>query len=433
MHAEEVRRVSDEKPYAMPQPVRDLLRTAGQVAERTGVAAYAVGGFVRDLLLDRPNLDIDIVAEGDGIAYAGALAHALGADFAAVTRFGTAHLRLPLQSPELPARMDVATARRETYVSSGALPAVEQAGLNEDLYRRDFTINAMAIRLTPQGPGALIDPFGGQSDLGAGQIRILHPRSFCDDPTRILRAVRFAQRHDFQLEPGTWEAARSAVEQGCLDTVSMERLSRELLLILQEPQSGGALATLAELGVLARLLPGVTLSSAEKAQLDRVDQLGGEVPDLAQAAAAPWLTKLLLLLHTLPPSQGSALIARLKLNREQSQTLRQSLTVWITALAILKSPDAKPSQVARTLAGWRPEGLLLLYMLGAGESVTRYWQDWRHVGLAITGADLIRAGVPAGPAIGRALALVLADRLDGAAPDRASQLSLALRYAYEEA
>lgn len=347
-------------------------------------------------------------------------------------RFGTAHLRLPAQSPEAPGRVDVATARRETYVHAGALPAVEWAGIKEDLYRRDFTINAMAIRLEPQGPGALIDCFGGGADLAAGLIRILHPLSFVEDPTRMLRAVRFAQRYGFRLETGTREAARSAAAQGCLDRVSMDRLRNELLLILREPRSGGALALLRDLGVLARVLPGVPLLPATQSQLDSVDLLEARAPGLAEAAAQ-WVTKLMLLLHTLPVPQRKALIARLKLRRAPAQALTRALAAWPAALAVLKSPGVTPAQVVEALAGWSPEGLLFLYLLGAGEPVTRYWQDWRHVRLAITGADLIRAGVTAGPVVGRALARVLADRLDGAAPDRASQLALALRYAFEEA
>jgi tRNA nucleotidyltransferase (CCA-adding enzyme) len=396
------------------------------------VAAYVVGGFVRDLLLARANLDIDIAVEGDGIAYAHALGEALGAQVAAVPRFGTAHLRLPAQSPELPARVDVATARRETYAHAGALPAVARAGIREDLTRRDFTINAMAIRLEPQGPGALIDYFGGEADLAAGLVRILHPLSFVEDPTRMLRAVRFTQRYGFRLEDETRAAALSAVAQGCLDRVSMERLRNELLPILREPHSGQALALLRDLGVLARVLPGVTLLPETCSRLDSVDRLEARVPELA-GSAARWVTKLMLLLHTLPAPQGAELTARLKLRREPAQALTRTLAEWPATLAVLMSPDSTPAQLVRALTGWSPEGLLFLYLLGAGEPVALYWQDWRHVRLAITGADLILAGVPAGPAVGRALARVLTARLDGAALDRASQLALALHYAYEEA
>jgi tRNA nucleotidyltransferase (CCA-adding enzyme) len=411
--------------------VQSLLRVAGHVAELTGVAVYAVGGFVRDLLLSRPNLDIDLVVEGDGIAYARAFAAELGAGLKEVPRFGTAHVYLEAGTPDLPHRVDVVTARREFYEHAAALPVVEHADLREDLYRRDFSINAMAVRLGSRGPGELFDFFGGLQDLESETIRILHTLSFVEDPTRILRAVRFARRYGFRLEPESWACARTAVDEGFLNRVTIERLRHELVLILQEPHSGGALADLHALGALERLLPGVALTDELLERLDRANLLEGEVPEIAVAAAL-WVVKLMLLLHGLPLPEGYLLATRLKLKREHAQPLLHALACWRMALDVATAPGATLAEVVRTLSDWTPDGLLLLYLLGGGEMVTRYWQEWRHVRLAITGSDLIAAGVPEGPRIRRALARVLGARLDGAAPDRETQLALALRFAQQE-
>ncbi|HEY8347804.1 MAG TPA: CBS domain-containing protein [Symbiobacteriaceae bacterium] len=414
-----------------PGPVQELLRISGAVAERTGVAAYAVGGFVRDLLLGRPNLDIDIVVEGDGIAYARALAAELGGRVKEVPRFGTAHILLDQAGPDMPRRLDVATARREFYEHAAALPVVEHADLRQDLYRRDFSINAMAVRLGSRGAGELIDFFGGLQDLRQGQIRILHTLSFVEDPTRILRAVRFAHRYGFRLEPETQRCATSAIAGGYLARVTAERLRQELVLILKESCSGGALKSLHDLGALPQILPGVMWHDELAGQVDRVDKLPEEVPAIAGESCL-WLVKLMVLLHPLRLSEGAALVRRMKLRRAETQALVHTLTWWRSALEVLTAPRSTPADVVQTLSGWPPEGLLLLYLLGAGSRVMRYWQEWRHVRLEITGKDLVDAGVPEGPVIRRALARALRARLEGLAPDRATQLRLALRYACRE-
>lgn len=426
--AEQVRQAVERAPRA----IRQLLRTAGAVAEQLGTPAYAVGGFVRDLLLGRPNLDIDIVVEGDGIAYAHVLSHELNGQVKEVPRFGTAHIYMDAESGELPSRIDVATARREFYEHAAALPVVENANLREDLYRRDFSINAMAVRLGAAGPGGLVDFFGGFQDLQDRHVRILHTLSFVEDPTRILRAVRFAHRYGFTLEPNTAQCAQTAVTDGFLDRVSIERLRNEMLLILQEPRSGGALASLDELAILGRMLPGLRMDMDTILLLNAVDRLGETMPDLGQVAE-PWLTKLMLLLSRVPVDEAVAAAGRLKLRREPGQALVHALSSRASAHDLLNSPHATPADLVRTLKDWSPEGLAMLALTGGEAAVGRYWGEWRHVRLAITGLDLVEAGVPEGPLVRTLLERVLADRLDGAAPDRETQLALALRYASEEA
>jgi tRNA nucleotidyltransferase (CCA-adding enzyme) len=411
--------------------LQDLFRTAGAVAEEVGVSVYAVGGFVRDLLLGRPNLDLDIVAEGNGIRYAGALAAALGGRVTEVPRFQTAHIYLDGESTEIPSRIDVATARREYYEHAAALPLVEHADLREDLYRRDFSINAMAIPLGPEGPGGLVDFFGGWQDLQNRQIRILHSLSFVEDPTRILRAVRFAARYGFVLEPETARCALEAIREGFLDRVSVERRRNELLLMLQEPHTAAAMAGLQELGMLKHLLPGARLDEELRNLLARVEQLPDELPDLA-AEAPLWPVKLAVMLHRLPLAEGLKAATQLKLRRDDARLLVHTLSNWRIAADAMLSVGLNRAEVVRVLADWPPAGLLFLALVAGPEPVRQYWRQWRHLRLAITGTDLIDAGIPAGPMIGRILARVLADRLDGQAPAREEQLARALRYAQEE-
>jgi tRNA nucleotidyltransferase (CCA-adding enzyme) len=417
---------------AAPPAVQALLRTAGAVAERMGLSVYAVGGLVRDLLLARSILDTDMVVEGDGLAFARELGAALNCQAVKeVPRFATAHIYIEAAAQGMPGRIDIATARREFYEHAAALPLVEYANLREDLYRRDFSINAMAIRLNAGGPGGLIDFFGGLQDLEDGHVRILHSLSFVEDPTRILRAVRFAHRYDFALEPETHECARSALAEGFLERVSSERLWHELVLLLTEPLSGGALDKLRELGALQRILPSVDWTDEDLSRLDRVEELRSVAPDL-YAEATPWLTKMMLLLQPMGLPESTALIHRWKLRKEEESQLLLALTNWAMVLALLTTGPPTPSQALLHLRSWSPSGLLVLCTLGGSEGVLRYWREWRHLRLQINGSDLIATGIKPGPVIGRVLQRVLVDRLEGGAGDRETQLALALRYAQEE-
>lgn len=225
-----------------------LLAAAGRQADSMGLQVYAVGGFVRDLLLRRRNEDVDLAVEGPGIAYARHLAREWGVGVQTHERFGTATLRL-----DGGGKLDVATARQETYPHPAALPQVAAAGIEQDLRRRDFTINAMAVRLNPGAFGRLVDPLSGRQDLEAGMIRILHRRSFEDDPTRIFRAVRFEQRFGFRLEPVTRRCLQEALRLNYTGRLSRPRVLRELFLLLDEAQPVLGLRRLARLGVLGRI------------------------------------------------------------------------------------------------------------------------------------------------------------------------------------
>jgi tRNA nucleotidyltransferase (CCA-adding enzyme) len=222
------------------------------LAEERGWSAYLVGGFVRDALLGIPQKDVDLTVVGDGVVLAHLLASELGTEAEVADRFGTATVGIGGGLD-----LDFVTARKESYPSPGALPDVEVGSLDDDLARRDFTVNALAVPLAEAGFGKLIDGHGGTADIAAGLVRVLHHRSFEDDPTRIFRAVKYAERLGFKIERDTLELMLQAVRDGALGTISTDRAVRELLSIMEEPRAEAMLAALDTLGVLPSVHPGL--------------------------------------------------------------------------------------------------------------------------------------------------------------------------------
>ncbi len=229
-------------------PVLPLLRDVGIRAGEMGFDSYAVGGIVRDLLLRRATLDADVVIEGDGIAFASRFSAERNATLTRYDRFMTATLVLPDGS-----KVDVATARKEVYERPAALPLVRPGSIRDDLFRRDFTINTLAVCLNPDRFGEMIDLFQGRDDIRKGSIRILHEKSFIDDPTRIFRAVRFERRFGFTMEDATERRAREAVSAGLMQKLSGYRIASELRLISKEEDPGSVVKRLEGLDVLSFL------------------------------------------------------------------------------------------------------------------------------------------------------------------------------------
>jgi tRNA nucleotidyltransferase (CCA-adding enzyme) len=232
--------MTDSTVVTVPANVKPLLERIGRAAQLQRLPAYAVGGCVRDWLLGQTqSLDLDVMVEGDGVAFARALGRELGVGVLAHEQFGTATLTIES------VRLDVASCRKETYAAPAAYPKVEPARLQDDLFRRDFTINAMAIALAPERFGQLVDPFHGLEDLRAKRLRVLHPKSFVDDPSRILRAARFVPRFDCSLDPDTERALRQAGADGLLERLNRGRLRRELEHLAEESNPWACLRCLA--------------------------------------------------------------------------------------------------------------------------------------------------------------------------------------------
>jgi tRNA nucleotidyltransferase (CCA-adding enzyme) len=336
---------------------------------------YLVGGAVRDLLLGRGRADIDLVVEGD----AAALAQRLGAEVTSHERFGTAKVKLNGH------QIDIAGARSESYPQPGALPVVKSgADLAADLRRRDFTINAMAIPLL--GEPRLIDPHGGEADLATRQLRILHDGSFVDDPTRALRAARYASRFGFELEERTAELIHAT----SLATVSADRREAELLRLAAEENAVSGFALLAGWGLLELRAEGTAL-------VKRTEEL---------LSSDPWR-------HTAPRDRA-LLAAALGPPRGE--------------VALARAQPACPSQAVALAAPYDDIELVLARALGA-EWLDRYIEEWRDVTLEIDGSDLIGAGLSQGPALGRGLEEALRRKLDGELSGRQQELAVALEIA----
>jgi tRNA nucleotidyltransferase (CCA-adding enzyme) len=343
-----------------------------------GMPAFLVGGAVRDLLLGRTRADLDVAVEGD----VRALADSLGGEIIVHERFETAAIAVDGHE------IDIARARAETYERPGALPTVSPAGIEEDLARRDFTVNAMAVPLA--GEAKLIDPHGGADDLAAGVLRVLHDLSFQDDPTRALRAARYAARLGLKLDPDTERLLKLAD----LDTVSDDRVLAELARIAAEERPSEALGLIAEWGVLD-LGSGPRLAAA----LERLFTASAEWRDFANRDTAILLA-----------------VAR----GDHPQRLRQRAA----KLAHHARPGS-PAEVQVLALDHIPEVLAMARAAGA-DWLDDYVARLRHVVLEITGYDLVEAGIPEGPAIGRGLNAALAAKLDGEASGRDEELRVAL-------
>jgi len=377
--------------------------------------AYLVGGAVRDLLRGDRSVDLDLAVEGDAVATADLLAERLGARAVAHERFGTATVR----SDSLV--VDLAATRCEVYAHPGALPTVEPAPLAEDLRRRDFSVNAMAIGLSAPSPGELHDPVGGRADLDVGLIRVLHPGSFLDDPTRLLRALRYESRLEFSLERDTDRLAREAAACGALSTVSLARIGVELMDLLAEPAAPDSVARLAELGLDRALHPAIcadpeVVASAKLAALET-----GANPVLS-ALAALWSAR---------PEAASGWIEGLGLPAPDRDAVLRAAGRARGLANELRAP-LRASELRELLQGEPAEALALALALGApADPVLHYFGGLGSVGLEITGADLLAAGLPPSPAIGMALRETLRRKLDGELSGRDEELRAALGLARE--
>jgi tRNA nucleotidyltransferase (CCA-adding enzyme) len=380
--------------------------------------AYLVGGAVRDLLRGADAVDLDVAVEGDARSVARALAERLSAEVREHERFGTATVR----AGDL--AFDLATTRTEVYDEPGALPRVAAASLDEDLARRDFAINAMAIGLTGDDLGHLYDPCGGLSDLEEGVVRVLHDRSFVDDPTRLLRAVRYEVRLGFRMDSATESLARAAAVEGALRTVSGARVRDELMDLLGESQAPAGVRRMHELGLDLALHPA----------LDSDPELVASASLGAAAIGADRALAALAAMCAAAPAELDLWLADLHLPAAQRDSVARAARVGPRLARELGAREHQPSQL-RSLLGREPLLSLGLAMaMGApSEPILRWVTELRSVRLEISGDDLLAAGVPEGPAVGRALDETLGRKLDGLVSGRDEELETALAVARETA
>lgn len=401
----------------LPALLISRIERAAEVSLEQGVPVYLVGGLVRDLLLGRENRDLDLVVEGDGPAFARELAERLGGR----TRVHRAFLTAVVVDPE-GLHIDVASARSEHYRAPAALPEVQMSALRQDLFRRDFTINTLAIRLGPGKRPELIDYFSGRSDLKEKTLRVLHSLSFIDDPTRVLRGVRLELRLGFRLSPETLHLVEVALAEGVFDRLSGSRLREELAMLLADPALAvRGIERLDELGLLRVLHSGLELGEEVRARLREARAVLDwyRLEAIPEPAVEPWRLFLMTLAAGLDEEGLACLAGRLHLAGEDRRLLlgfRERVEEARAALRAGRRQPLPPHRVAEALAPLAGEELLLL-MAGEEETertwIRRHLTELRRLELKLRGADLLAAGVAPGPRIGQALEEVRRARLDG--------------------
>jgi tRNA nucleotidyltransferase (CCA-adding enzyme) len=406
----------------LPEPQAHALKTLSALAAERDIAAFLVGGTVRDLLRRRKNVDLDTLIVGDALALARALAERLNGRATEHEPFGTATVSFP------GGHIDLAGARREYYESPGALPTVEPAGGAADLQRRDFSINTLLMDLRPERFGRLVDPLGGQADLRDGVLRVLHGLSFIEDPTRLLRAVRFAVRFGFHFEPGTKRLFATAVMGGFLDRVDGGRIWKELRLGFAEPRPAEVLRTLFARGVLPRLFPRLTLTSALADALPRAGELSAwyaaQNPDQPCKATPFWLSVLTLSLNEAEKREFGVRVALPESLVEDTIVLPRAAAALAHSLE--SEPPKTPSELVQRLDHVSPTVALLAAAIGDETTVTRgvrhFLGNLTHITPELTGDDLAKMGLEPGPVFGEILAEVREAKLDGKVVSKQDEL-----------
>jgi tRNA nucleotidyltransferase (CCA-adding enzyme) len=409
----------------LPSAVVELVAQIGEVSRETDVQIYFVGGFARDLLLGISNMDLDIVVEGDAIALARELVRRLGGRIRTHARFRTAKwiveepfweqfLVAPgTTSPPVRA-IDFVTARTEFYEHPTALPQVTQSSIKLDLHRRDFTINTLAIRLNPDRFGELLDYYGGKRDLESGLVRVLHSLSFIDDPTRILRAVRFEQRLGFSIEARTLELLQESVT--LLDRVTGDRIRHELELLLREPRPELGFSRLQGLGILRQIHPALGFGEWERRRFVEMRKLLGDpvwAPEVDDYLIE--FVHFALLTFRMDLRALEVFERRLRVQRTTAENIRllHALKAGFDQLA----KRQMPSQVYQMLEPY-PMSILLVAYVAADDAlvrdlIRRYVHEWADVEPTVTGRDLKAMGLRPGPRYGEILDELLYARLDG--------------------
>lgn len=404
---------------------RELVEAATFVAKRRGVPAYLVGGPVRDLVLGSRSADLDLALVGDATAYAKALAAHLGAGVTIHRRFGTATLIL-----HDGLRLDVATARREFYAHPAALPDVSPGTIQDDLFRRDFTINAVAVRLAPRG-GEILDPFGGLEDLHRGLLRSLHEGSYRDDPTRIFRGARYAARYRFRLSRRDRRLIRRVLAGKVLTRLSMDRLFQEVKLLLGEPRPEAVLKILENLGVLKALDPALVLGPNTIAQMRRIHLAWeryhhlGMSPELRR-----WRLYFMVLLLSVPSRVRHRVGQHMGMKGSPLDALVMALKELPGLQEKLDQRQLRASRLRQLLDRVSGEMRLLIWATGGRQvrkRVEQYLTRLASVKPALTGHDLQRLGFPPGPTYRRMLDLLLAGRLDGRLQSRDDEVAFLRR------
>jgi tRNA nucleotidyltransferase (CCA-adding enzyme) len=400
-----------------PERIHNLLMEFGRVGDVLGYAVYGVGGFVRDLLLKVENFDVDIVVEGDGIRFAEALEKKVPCRIRTHRKFGTAIILFPDGL-----KVDVATARWEVYDSPAALPTVESASIKMDLYRRDFTVNTLAIQLNPKAFGELIDFFGGVKDVKEKTIRVLHNLSFVEDPTRVFRAIRFEQRFGFQIGKHTQNLMRNAVKVGFLERLSGGRVLSELILILREEDPLPALKRMRDFNLFHFLHPGLKFDEQAEALCEKIHDVIAWFDLLfLEQRYERWLIYFYGLMDLIKEGEREELCQRLAMNDRLRKRVKEGkLQADQVLLQIFSwiNTDRRPkrSEIYDVLDPLSIESKLFMMakttQVATRRYISLYFTQLKDTKPILKGTDLIQMGMKSGPSIKKALSGLLKARLD---------------------
>jgi tRNA nucleotidyltransferase (CCA-adding enzyme) len=407
-----------------PAEVIDSLTTVGEVADEAGFPVYLVGGIVRDLFLRVANLDIDIVVEGDGITFAGMLVKKVGGRMKTHLKFGTAVVVLPNGL-----KLDIATARLEYYESPAAMPTVELSSIKKDLYRRDFTINTLAVRLNRKRYGELIDFFGGLRDIKDKTIRVLHSLSFVEDPTRVLRAIRFEQRFDFHLSKHTLNLIKSAVNMKLFHKLTGERIYAELILLFSEAEPLKALRRMKDLDLMKFIHAGLkTSAEAERLFVSIGEALTWFRLLYLDLKVERWFVYFLGLLDRLKDPAAEETLSRLAVPARTRERIQLARSRYRDVLYVFyKEPDLSSSRVYDLLRTLDIETILLMMAKAKKEQARKYISLYlthlRDQKITLTGEDLKNMGIPPGPRYRKLLTELLDAKLDGVVKNRDEELA----------
>ena len=397
---------------SLPSELVSLMQTAGELAHEQGQKLYMVGGITRDLLLGRTNFDLDLVLEGDAIKLAQKLKEMRRGKLLTHPQFGTAKLEWENFS------VDLAMARLESYSKPGALPETRPGTIIDDLARRDFSINAMAVSLSPNSFGELINLHNSLYDLKEKLVRILHDRSFIDDATRIWRAIRYEQRLDFKMSPKTSKLLKRDIPM--LKTVSGDRIRYELECIFREESPEKAIRRSSELGVLQKLHPSLKTGVwvVEKFSAARA---------FSQPALPSFELYLAILAYPLNRIENEELISYLNPPKEAAKTLSDSADLKQNLIS-LDQIEVKPSQVYQTLHNYTDDAVTANLLMTEAPLVQRniklYFDELRNIRITLSGENIIELGVPRGPQMKKVLELLLYARLDGRVRSRGAEEEL---------
>lgn len=435
-----VKNVSKKLKSCLPRHIYNILRFIGRQADSLHYKAFCVGGFMRDLLLGVENFDIDIVVEKNAIRFGRILAKKLGGSLVIHKKFGTTTIVMPWKGkgkrgPERKEegfKIDIATARTEQYQYPAALPTVKFAPIKQDLYRRDFTINAMAVSINKKSFGDLIDFFSGQRDLKTKKIRVLHNLSFVEDPTRIFRAVRFEQRYNFKIEPHTEELIRTAVNLDMFGRTQKQRIRDEIILILSEDKPIKALLRMNQLHELRFIDPKLKLNKEMIKLFEAIEEtyIWYKLSFLKKRVIDNWIIYFMGLVNSLTLNQVKSMCERFVFTKGDQKRL---ISCKMVANKIDKLLDRKnnmlPSQIYKYLQPLSYEVILFIMAVTktkeAKKRILSFFTKYNSTRLSITGADLKRIGLVPGPTYSKILDKTLYAKLDGKIKNKKDEIKLA--------